>query len=506
MLQIKKMNKNPIFQVDGYKMCHIDQYPPKMQYMYETWIPRLSRVEGNTHVVVFGLQGALGELVNAFDEHFFKQPIDEILEDYDRLVKEVYGRTNPEFVANHSNLHIKQLHELGYLPIKVKALPEGSLVPIGVPMYTIENTNQNFYWLPGYLENLLSAYVWGAMTVATTANAFKRILLKYAKISGDENKVFMLAGDFSSRGMTSPESAYRLSAGHLLSFGVSATIATKLYLDAYYGAKEDDMSYTPSTEHSVMCSYGKDELHAYHHLITQVHPSGNLSIVSDTYDLWGVVEKILPKLKKEILQRNGKVVIRPDSGDPVKIVCGDPEANNEFAKKGLVQCLLELFGGTLNNKGYVELDSHIGVIYGDSITTKRAEAISQGLIEKGFASTNCVLGVGSYSYQYVTRDTYGFALKATAAVIDDKFVPIYKDPKTDNGRFKKSRKGLVVVVWNNDKNDYEVIDDLNPQTIKFYEEKDLLEAIFENGKFIKLTDLAKIRKRLENESVRVYGE
>lgn len=505
MFNIKKMNKNPIFEVDGYKMVHIDQYPEGMEYVHETWTPRLSRVEGVNHVVLFGLQGALGELVNNFDEYFFAQPIDEILNDYNRVIKDVYGRTNPEFVAKHDNSHIRKLHELGYLPIRIKALPEGSLVPIRVPMYTIENTLPEFYWLPGYLENLLSAYVWGAMTVATTANSFKRILLKYANISGDEKKVFMQAGDFSSRGMTSPESAYRLSAGHLVAFGVSATIATKLYLEAYYNAQNDAMSYTPSTEHSVMCSYGKDELYAFKRLITEIHPSGNLSIVSDTYDLWGVVENILPKLKADILAREGKAVIRPDSGDPIKIVCGDPDADNEFAKKGLVQSLYEMFGGYVNEKGYKELDPHIGVIYGDSITTKRAEAISQGLIKNGFASTNCVLGVGSYSYQYVTRDTYGFALKATAAVINGEFVPIYKDPKTDSGRFKKSQKGLVAVVWNEKNNDYELIDNLNPESIKLYEDKNLLKEIFVDGKFIKLSSLEEIRKLLDKESIRVYG-
>ena len=505
MFDIKKMNRNPIFQVDGYKICHIDQYPKGMQYVHETWTPRISRVEDVNHVVVFGLQGALGELVNNFEEYFFKQPIDEVIADYEKVIKEVYGRTNPEFVKNHDNSHIRKLHSLGYLPIKVKALPEGTLVPIKVPAYTIENTLPEYFWLPGYLENLLSAYVWGAMTVATTANTFKRILLKYAAISSDESKVFMQAGDFSSRGMTSPESAYRLSAGHLVSFGVSATIATKLYLEAYYNAKEDAMSYTPSTEHSVMCSYGANELEAFTHLITHIHPSGNLSIVSDSYDFWGVVENILPALKEKILERDGKVVIRPDSGDPVKIVCGDDEASNEFAKKGLVQSLYEIFGGSKNEKGYIELDPHIGVIYGDSITTKRAKDICEGLIKKGFASTNCVLGVGSYSYQYVTRDTYGFALKATAAVIDGKFVPIFKDPKTDNGRFKKSQKGLVAVIWSEDKKDYELVDNLTFETIKDYEGKNYLNDVFVDGKFVKLSNLEEIRQLLTKETYRVYG-
>jgi len=306
----KAVSKNPILWTDGYKLCHKDQYPAKTTWIYETWTPRMSRLAGISHVVFWGLQGALYEITHAFDTYFFAKPEEEVVQEYEEAIKEVFASSNPHLVETHDSSHIRALHRLGYLPIKIHALDEGTLVPIAVPMFTIENTHPDFFWLPGYLETQLSAYIWSPMTAATIGNLYKRILIDYAKQTGDENKVNTQAGDFSMRGMSSPESAYRTAAGHLLSFQVSATISVREYLKTYYAAKNNVLLYTPSTEHSVMCSYGEDELEAFKHLITKVYPSGNISIVSDTYDLWNVVAHILPQLKEIILQREGKVIIR----------------------------------------------------------------------------------------------------------------------------------------------------------------------------------------------------
>lgn len=501
---LQSMSKNPILWTDGYKLCHKDQYPQKTSWVYETWTPRMSRIEGVTHVVFFGLQGALAELTDSFEEYFFSKQEDDVIHEYEEAIKNVFSATNLNFAQTHSSAHIRALHRLGYLPIKIKALSEGSLVPIGVPMFTIENTHPDFFWLPGYLETQLSSYIWSPMTSATIANLYHRILTQYAEMTSQASRVFTQAGDFSMRGMGSPETAYRTAGGHLLSFGVSATISVREYLKTCYAAKNDVLIYTPSTEHSVMCSYGEQEIEAFKELITKVYPSGNISIVSDTYDLWNVVDHVLPALKELIMSRDGKVIIRPDSGEPVDIICGDKNSNVETVNKGIVERLYEIFGGTTNTKGYKELDPHIGVVYGDSITPDRAERICEGLMKKGFASTNTALGIGSYTYQYVTRDTFGFALKGTAEVVDGQFKAIQKRPATDTGNFKKSQKGIVAVIWEN--NEYRLIDNLDPERVKEIDNINLLQESYINGTFIHKQTFDEIRTRLTTESKRVYGK
>ncbi|MDM1294118.1 nicotinate phosphoribosyltransferase [Sphingobacterium sp. N143] len=500
----KSMSKNPILWTDGYKLCHKDQYPAHTEWVYETWTPRMSRIEGISHVVFFGLQGALAEITDSFDRYFFAQEEADVVAAYEEAIASVFASTNADFANTHQSSHIRDLHRLGYLPIKVNALKEGSLVPIGVPMFTIENTHPDFFWLPGYLETQLSAYIWSPMTAATIADRYQRLLTGFADQTGDVKKVFTQAGDFSMRGMGAPEAAYRTAGGHLLSFGVSATLSVREYLKTYYKAESDVMMYTPSTEHSVMCSYGEQETDAFRHLITEVYPSGNISIVSDTYDLWNVVDHVLPQLKELIMEREGKVVIRPDSGDPVKIICGDADSDCTTVQKGIVERLFELFGGTTNDKGFKELDPHIGVVYGDSITVERANKICQGLMEKGFASTNVILGIGSYTYQYVTRDTFGFALKGTAEIVDGQFKAIQKRPATDTGNFKKSQKGMVAVI--DEANDFRLIDDLNPQTVAELKDKNLLQECYLDGKFVYMSSFEEIRNRLKTETIRVYGK
>lgn len=497
------ISKNPILWTDGYKLCHKDQYPAKTNWVYETWTPRMSRIAGISHVVFFGLQGALAEMTHAFDQYFFSQPLGVVVAEYEEAIQHVFAHTNAHFASTHSSSHISALHQLGYLPIKLKAIKEGSLVPIGVPMFTIENTHPDFFWLPGYLETQLSAYIWSPMTAATIADRYKRLLNSYAEKTGDVQKVQTQAGDFSMRGMGSPETAYRTAGGHLLSFSVSATLSVRDYLKSYYAAGNDIMMYTPSTEHSVMCSYGEHELEAFRHLITEVYPSGNISIVSDTYDLWNVVDQVLPQLKELILSRDGKVVIRPDSGDPIHIICGDQDSDRDTVQKGIVERLFEIFGGTVNAKGYKELDPHIGVVYGDSITVDRAEKICSGLMEKGFASTNTALGIGSYTYQYVTRDTFGFALKGTAEEVDGHFKAIQKRPATDTGNFKKSQKGIVAVVFED--HDYRLIDDLTPETVTALKDRNLLKDFYIDGEFVFTNTFEDIRNLLKLESNRVYG-
>ncbi len=516
-MMFQQLTMNPALLTDGYKFCHKDQYPEGVQWTYETWTPRKSRIDGVTHSVFFGLQGALATLYWEWQRNFFERPLKTVMEEIEESLSGTFSVTNPEMVKDYDYSHFEKLHKLGYLPLRFQALKEGSFVPIGVPMFTVENTLPEFFWLPGYVETPLSCTIWQPMTDATIADKYKRILTHYAKLTGcnQSGRVFNQGGDFSMRGMGSPEAAYRATPGHLLSFAGSATIGARNYLMAYYGAKRDVLAYAPSTEHSVMESYGRDEKKAILRLVTEVYPSGTVTIVSDTYNLWNLVDNVLtdPEVKEAIMKRNGKVNIRPDSGDPVKIICGDPivwgredldERLKDFKmtiSKGLVQRLYEIFGGTKNEKGYIELDSHIGAVYGDSITPERAKQMCEGMMEKGFITTSVGLGIGSYTYQYMTRDTLGFALKATAEVANGEFKEIYKDPATDSDKFKKSQKGIVAVVFEN--NEYKLIDGLNRKTVEGVK-GNLLEDVFVDGDFVRTQTFDEIRQRVASESERVY--
>jgi nicotinamide phosphoribosyltransferase len=301
------------------------------------------------------------------------------------------------------------------------------------------------------------------------------------------------------RGMMGVEAAANVGLGHLLSFVGTDTCPAIQAAEQYYGANiEKEMVGTsiPATEHSIQCSYG-DDMAYFKRMISVVHPSGPVSIVSDGYDFWDVIGRVVPALKNEILARKGhpygldKVVIRPDSGDPVLIVCGDPQGKTELERKGAIEALWDIFGGTVSEQGYKLLDSHIGLIYGDAITLRRAEEICERLAAKGFASVNVVFGIGSYTYQYNTRDTFGFAIKSTLCVINGIEKQIFKDPKTDDG-IKKSQKGRVHVYKANAKIVFSDGHSLDSEL-----SVDLLRPIFKNGEMLNVQTFEDVRARLK---------
>ena len=275
------------------------------------------------------------------------------------------------------------------------------------------------------------------------------------------------------------------------------TIPAIDFLEQYYNAdceKELIGGSVSATEHSVMAMGTKDnEIGTFDRLITEVYPAGIVSIVADTWDFWQVITDFMPKLKDKIMARNGKVVIRPDSGDPVKIIVGDldaPVGSPEY--KGAIECLWETFGGTITPQGYKLLDSHIGLIYGDSITLARQKAILEGLKIKGFASYNVVLGIGSYTYEYVTRDTYGFAMKATYGEVNGIGRAIFKDPKTDDGT-KKSAKGLMAVHINPITGEYELKDNCTWAE----EAEGEFKTVFKDGVLVVDWALSDVRERVK---------
>jgi nicotinamide phosphoribosyltransferase len=428
-----------------------------------------------------------------FNDHFFKRPKAEVVAEYVRVIKNTLGDQKP-----HTK-HIEDLHDLGFLPLSIKALPEGTIVPLRVPVMTIQNTNPKFFWLTNFVESLGSAQLWQATTSATIAHEYNKMMTYYClKTTGNQDFVQFQGHDFSFRGMSSLQSAILSGMGHLTSFVGTDTIPAIPAAEYFYNAnieKELVGTSVPATEHSIQCAYG-DDYEYLKRMLSVVHPNGIVSIVSDGYDFWHVVTKVVPLLKDRILARKGgpngdKVVIRPDSGDPVLIVCGDPSAPKGSPEyKGAVECLWETFGGTTTPQGYKQLDSHIGLIYGDAITLSRANQIMLQLMEKGFASTNVVFGIGSYTYQYNTRDTFGFALKSTLCVINGVEKQIFKDPKTDSG-IKKSQKGRVVVLKDGDSFKFMDGFSLNDSVVG-----DQLREVFRDGKLLIEENFSDIRKRI----------
>ena len=483
--------------LDYYKLSHRGQYPEGTACVYSTWTPRDSRIAGCRQAVVFGLQAAWARLHGLWARTFFQRPWSQVRDRYRRLVSATLGDPDPE------TAHLEALHGLGFLPVRVAALPEGMAVPVRFPVMTIENTDPRFHWLTNYLETALSCALWQASVSATRAWRLRLLLDDWAARTGTAPGFVPYQGhDFSFRGMGGFDAAAMSGMGHLLSFVGTDTVPAILAAEHWYGASAAAPGNAafpclgcsvPATEHSVQCMFeGDDE--AYFRRMLALHPASVVSVVADGYDFWNVMGAVLPKLKPEIMARNGKLVVRPDSGDPVKIVCGDPDADDPLVRGGAVQALWDAFGGATNDAGFRELDPHVGLIYGDAIHYDRAKAILEGLARQGFASGNVVFGVGSYTYQLNTRDTLGYALKSTAAVVDGVEKAIFKSPKTDDGT-KVSQRGRVRVfrdrhgalAWE---------DGLDRERS---ERDNLLQPFFEDGKLLRFETFAEIRERLRTQ-------
>ena len=446
---------NPIFYIDFYKVGHVAQYPMSVTQVWSNWTPRSSRVHGQDFVVNFGLKYFLWKyLMNEFNLNFFGRDWDQVEREYRTVISKTLFVPYDDVQIEH----IQQLWEYGRLPINIFALPEGEKVPLNVPALVITNTQPWAYWVPNYLETLMSNILWKPMTSATTAYRYRKLFEQYAREAGETDLSFVnwMGHDFSMRGMSGLEDAILSGMGHLLSFSGTDSVPAILAAKTFYDADLSVGGSVPATEHSVMCSgaeYSEDgmvnEFAMFDRLINQVYPDGIVSIVSDSFDLWKVLTDYIPRLKETILNREGKVVIRPDSGDPVKIVCGDPEYIEGPARKGVLNLLRETMGVQKRESG-LDLMNNVGCIYGDAITLERADQILSRMVrELKMSPYNMVFGIGSFTYEYCTRDTYGFAMKATAVRQEGVVRPIFKNPITDTGG-KKSHKGIVTVHRGND--------------------------------------------------------
>lgn len=494
----------PPHATDFYKTGHIYQYPSGTELVYSNFTCRSDKnsrmlPDFDHKTVFFGLQGICQWLLkDHWNREFFHQPKNQVIAQYQRRMDRSLGLNAVK------TQHLEELHDLGYLPLLIKALPEGSRVSTRIPMMTIVNTDPRFFWLTNFIETQISAELWKMVTNATLAFEYRRLFERYAGETGAPHEFVLWQGhDFSMRGMSGIHDAAQSGAAHLLSFLGTDSISAIDYLEQFYSGSDDLIGGSiPATEHSVMCMGGEaEEKETFRRLICDLYPHGIVSVVSDTWDFWRVITEYATDLKAEILGRapdafgNAKVVFRPDSGDPEKIICGDPSAPlGSSEQKGAIETLWDIFGGTFTDQGYRVLHPRVGVIYGDSITLEKAQIILTGLKAKGYASNNIVLGIGAFTYQHVTRDTFGAAMKATYGVINGVPKEIFKAPKTDDGT-KYSARGLLRVEKNG--NDWVLHEMQTPEQ----EKKGLLEPVFYNGKLVRFETLKQIRERLDYEVV-----
>jgi nicotinamide phosphoribosyltransferase len=571
---MQKFSLNAMLLKDFYKVGHPSQYPTGMQALYSNFTPRSDKLaqkldgvyEGK--LVAAGMQGFCKYiLIDFFNENFFDKPKEEAIQEYKEIMDEALA-------TDMDCQHIADLHDLGYLPVKIKALPEGSLVPVKVPMFTIRETNPKFAWVVNGLETILSASNWKAINTATIAWQYRKLLQNFAIKTGSPLDFVMWQGhDFAFRGQSGWQDAMTSSVGHQFSFLGTDTIPVIPYMKHYYGDKTTFVGGSvPASEHSVASANiaaivskleregfavpegSNIKLEAekifFGRYVSEIYPSGVCSYVADTYNFWDVITEVAVANKGKILARTenalglSKVVFRPDSGDPTKIICGykiwDSDAGiakcprdvrDEFYEviksndkyyliefcydqsygdsifegytlgkqirkeeaEGAIQTLWNIFGGTLTSTGHKLLNSKVGLIYGDSITLKRAQQILETLDENGFASANVVFGIGSFTYQYNTRDSFGMAMKATYCEVDGEPLELFKDPVTDSGT-KKSAKGLLRV--EKIAGEYKLFDQQTPEQ----EAQGELKVIFENSQMLVDETLDTIRQRI-NESL-----
>ncbi|WP_279380957.1 nicotinate phosphoribosyltransferase [Acetobacter sacchari] len=497
---------------DFYKTSHAQMIPESTSLIYTNFTARTARLfqglpDYDGKAVVLGVQRAVDDIVEMWRRTFFSIEKNVAL----KLLSRRLERSLPDNCdVDGLIVDFADLHDLGYLPLRIKALPEGRRVGMKVPFMTVVNTDARFAFLTNYLETIFSDELWKTIVNATTAFEYRRLLDSAAmRTAGSTAAVSYQAHDFSMRGMSGVHDAANTGIAHLACFLGTDTIPAIDVVEKHYPEHDDNYQYgcsVPATEHLVMCLGGREtEIDTFRDLIVKKFPTGIVSIVSDTWDFFRVVTEFVTRLKTEILARRpdssgqAKVVFRPDSGDPVKIICGDPEAPmGSPERKGAVECLYEVFGGERLETGYILLHPAIGVIYGDSITLARASAIVAGLEAKGFASTNVVFGVGSFTYQYVTRDSLSITSKGTYAVVDGSPINLFKNPATDDGT-KKSATGLLRV----DEVNGEYV--LREGVTREDEEGGALQTIFEDNAFLRRQTWSAVRANIAAELASYYG-
>ncbi|ESN96307.1 hypothetical protein HELRODRAFT_67798, partial [Helobdella robusta] len=445
------------------KVTHHKQYPADTTYAYSYFESRGGKFD---KTLFFGLQYILkrwmvGEVVTE----------KKIIE-----AKEVFEKHFGQDVFYEEGWRYILKEHKGKLPLLIKAVPEGTILPYRNVLFTIENTDPKCFWLTNYFETLL-VQTWYPMTVATNSYYQKCILKKYMSKTADsmDSLKFQLH-DFGYRGCSSVESAAIGGMSHLVNFEGTDTIAGLLAARTYYSCKMAGHS-IPAAEHSTITTWGEsNELEAFKNMLTQF-PDGCVAVVSDSYDIFKACEQIWgEKLKDCVVNRGkngGRLIIRPDSGDPVETVCH------------VLKILGEKFGTALNKKGYKVLPNYLRVIQGDGISYESLNDILKAITDKGWSAENLVFGSGGALLQRLDRDTQKCAFKCSAVKINDKLVNVFKDPIGDSG--KKSKKGKLKLLCNNGV--YTTVEQCSLD-----DNDDILEVVFVDGELKRDCTLDEVRK------------
>ncbi len=464
------VKRNLVKLADFYKYTHYKQYPKDTRTIYSYLEARKieSPVDGYSGgLEQFTKHGTLFYGLQMFIKEFLLTPITQ--QDIDEA--EIFS--NNAFGTQYFNRkgwqHILEKHN-GYLPVRIKAVPEGTVVPLKNVLVTIENTDEEVPFITNFVETLLMNACWYPITVGTISYNIKQTIKEFAEKTGCQVSPFHL-NDFGFRGASSVESAGIGGSAHLINFmGTDTSIAID-YAMHYYNAPHCGFS-VAATEHSTTTSHGKEnELKAYEQFLDS-YPSGILSIVIDSYDTMKAVEMLGTVLKDKVLARDGKTVFRPDSGDPV------------LMSLEVVKALDKYFGSTVNEKGFKTINPKIGVIYGDGIDNFTIYKILKCLYENKYSTDNIVFGMGGALLQKVNRDTFGFAIKCSAINRDGVWHDVFKE---SNSGFKKSKAGRMKLIKGESGELYTVREENASE--------DILQTVFENGKLIKEYTFDEIKER-----------
>jgi len=464
-----QFRNNILLNTDSYKVSMANQYPKGTTGVY-SYIE--SRGGEYDKTVFFGLQ--------AFIKEYLLKPITQedinLAEEILTAHGEPFNRANWQYILDKHN---------GYLPVEIRAVPEGSVIPTKNVLATIENTDPKCYWLTTWLETALLRAIWYPTTVATQSHSIRQLIASYLKSTGDINGIDFKLHDFGARGVSSLESAAIGGAAHLVNFMGTDTVSGLMFAREYYNAGIAGFS-IPAAEHSTITSWGRDrEVDAYRNMLTQfAKPGSILAVVSDSYDIYNAASKLWGEaLKDEVIKSGATVVIRPDSGDPVT-VCSK-----------LVTILDSKFGSTVNDRGYKVLNN-VRIIQGDGVNYDSIKKILSSFKKLGYSADNIAFGMGGALLQQVNRDTQKFAMKCSSAKVNGEWVDVQKDPVTDNG--KKSKAGRVTL-W---KSGSEYISSVDKPTgwhdRAVGEFVDCLDVVYRNGKLVKEVNFDEVRNNAKN--------
>jgi nicotinamide phosphoribosyltransferase len=460
-----KLAKNILLNTDSYKVSMFKQYPVGTTGVYSYIESRGGRYDST---VFFGIQ--------AFIKEYLLEPIKQadidIAEEILTAHGEPFNRAGWQYILDKHD---------GYLPVVIRAVPEGTVVPVRNVLATIENTDPECYWLTTYLETAILRAIWYPTTVATQSKTIKNVIKDYLERTGDPTLIDFKLHDFGARGVSSLESAAIGGAAHLINFMGTDTISGVLYAREFYNAGVAGFS-IPAMEHSTVTSWGrKDEVEAYRNMLTQYGKPGQpVAFVSDSYDIFNAASKLWgEELKQQVIDSGAVVVIRPDSGDPLAI------------NQQLIEILGEKFGYTKNSKGFKVLNN-VRLIQGDGVNELTIRSILGGFMAMGWSADNIAFGMGGALLQAIDRDTQKFAMKCSSAQINGEWVDVQKDPITDSG--KKSKAGRVKL-WTNSGGEF--ASGVTAPT--GWSDKgiggwtDALQTVFQNGALFNEVDFATVR-------------